>query len=234
VLSRFRGGSYLAIGLTAIGIYGAFLFITYYLQLSLGYSPAKTGLVIVPMVAALVISSTVSSTAFLPRTGPRPIIPVGTLFAAGGMALLTRLDLHTSYLGGVLPGLSLLGLGIGMVFGCAANVATYGADPEDAGVASAIVNASQQVGASIGIALLNTIAASATASYLVAHGHNPQALAQATVHGVVIAFAIASGVFVAATIVTALVLPWGVPQPVAAQAAPVAGEMTPARADQRR
>jgi MFS family permease len=119
-----------------------------------------------------------------------------------------------------------VGLGVGMVFGCAVNVATYGADPEDAGVASAMVNSTQQVGASIGVALLNTIAASATTGYLVVHGQSPQAHAKAIVHGHVVAFAVAAGVFVAATIVTALVLPWGVPEPVATQETPVKGEVT--------
>lgn len=220
VLNRNRGGSYLAIFLSAIAMFGIFLFLTYFLQLNLHYSPVRTGLAFLPMVGAVMISSTISTAVLLPRVGPRPLIPVGMLFAAGGMALLTQLGLHTSYLSGVLPGLLLVGLGLGLVFGCAMNMATYGAAPEDAGVASATVNTSQQVGGSIGTALLNTIVASATASYLAAHGHTPLATAQSAVHGINVGYTVCVGVFVVAAVVCAAVLAPGAPAPVAAQAAP--------------
>lgn len=220
VINRFRGGSYLAIGLTAIAIFGIFLFLTYYLQLTLHFSPVKTGLAFLPMVGALIVTSTMSSTLLLQRIGPRPLIPGGMLFAAGGMALLTQIGLHTRYLSGVLPGLILVGLGLGLVFGCAMNMATYGASPEDAGVASAMVNTNQQVGGSIGTALLNTIAASATASYLAANGHSPEGLAQAPVHGDVVAFTVVVVIFIAAAIICGLVLASGVPKPATAEAAP--------------
>jgi hypothetical protein len=172
------------------------------------------------MVAALMISSTVSTAVLLPRVGPRPLVPLGMLLAAGGMALLTQLGLHTSYLTGVLPDLLLIGLGLGLVFGCAMNMATYGADPHDAGVASAMVNTSQQIGGSIGTALLNTIAASAATSYLVVHGHSPRAIAQASVPGDVVAFTVVVGIFITAAIVCAFVLAPRAPAPVAAEAAP--------------
>jgi hypothetical protein len=161
VLDRNRGGSYLAIGFTAVAIFGIFLFLTYYLQLTLRFSPVKTGLAFLPMVAAIIVASTVSTAALLPRTGPRPLIPAGMLIAAGGMALLRQIELDTSYVSGLLPGLVLVGLGLGLVFGCALNTATAGTRREDAGVASAMVNTTQQVGGSIGTALLNAIAASA-------------------------------------------------------------------------
>ncbi|HEY2052853.1 MAG TPA: DHA2 family efflux MFS transporter permease subunit [Solirubrobacterales bacterium] len=220
VLDRFRGGSYLAIGLSAIGMFGIFLFLTYYLQLTLGYSPVTTGLSFLPMIAALMVASTTSTTLLLPRFGPRPLIPTGLLLAACGMALLTQIGLHTSYASGVLPGLVVIGLGLGLVFGCAMNMATYGADPEDAGVASAMVNTCQQVGGSIGTALLNTIAASAVTGYVTAHGPGPLVLAQAQVHSYTVAFWVAAGIFVAAAVVCALVLPSGVPRRVEGQAAP--------------
>ncbi len=222
VLDRVRGGSYLAIGLSAIAMFGIFLFLTYYLQLTLGYSPVKTGLAFLPMVGALMLSSTTSTTLLLPRVGPRPLVPVGLLLAAGGMVVLTQIGLHSSYVDVVLPGLVLVGLGLGLVFGCSMNMATYGADPEDAGVASAMVNTNQQVGGSIGTALLNTIAASALSSYVVAHGHGRIALAQAAVHSYVIAFWVVVGIFLATAAVCALVLPSGAPRPVEDRAAPVA------------
>lgn len=221
VLDRARGGSYLAIGLSAIAMFGIFLFLTYYLQETLRYSPVKTGLAFLPMVAALMTTSTSSSTLLLPRLGPRPLIPSGMLLAAGGMAFLTQIGLHTSYVNGVLPGLVLVGLGLGLVFACAMNMATYGADPEDAGVASAMVNTNQQIGGSIGTALLNTIAASALSGYLVAHGHGPVAVATAAVHSYVVAFWVVVGIFIAAAVICALVLPSGAPKPVEREAVAV-------------
>jgi EmrB/QacA subfamily drug resistance transporter len=219
VLDRNRGGSYLAIGFTAVAIFGIFLFLTYYMQLTLRYSPVKTGLAFLPMVAAIIVASTVSTAALLPRTGPRPLIPLGMLVAAGGMALLRQIEVDTTYVSGLLPGLVLVGLGLGLVFGCALNTATAGTQREDAGVASAMVNTTQQVGGSIGTALLNTIAASALSSYLVVHGHTLEALAQGSVHSYTVAFTVVLAIFVAGAIVSALVLPSGVPQPAAGEAA---------------
>jgi hypothetical protein len=222
VLDRYRGGSYLAVGLSAIAMFGIFLFLTYYMQLTLRYSPVKSGLAFLPMIAALMISSTTSSTLLLPRVGPRPLIPPGMLVAAAGVALETQIGLRSTYLGDVLPGLLLIGLGLGLVFGCAMNIATYGADPADAGVASAMVNTNQQVGGSIGTALLNTIAASAAAAYIAAHGHSPLALAQATVHSYVTACWVVVGIFIAAAVVCAIVLPSGVPKAMRGEAAAIA------------
>ncbi len=210
IVNRFRGGAYLAIGLSAIGIFGIFLFLTYYLQLSLGYSPVKTGLAFLPMIAATIASSTTSSGALMPRFGPRPLIPAGLLAGAGGLVLLaTQLGLRTSYPGQILPALLLTGAGLGVVFGCAMNTATYGADRADAGVASAMVNTNQQVGGSVGTALLNTIAASALTSYLLAHGRTPLAAAGAAVHSYVVAFWISAGILACSAVVCALVLPFG-------------------------
>ena len=110
VLNRFRGGAYLAIGLSAIGVFGIFLFLTYYFQLTLAYSPVKSGLGFLPMVGAIVVASTTASGVLMPRTGPRPLIPTGLLFAAAGLAILAaRLGLHTSYLDWILPATLLVG-----------------------------------------------------------------------------------------------------------------------------
>jgi EmrB/QacA subfamily drug resistance transporter len=221
VLNRFRGGAYLAIGLSAIGVFGVFLFLTYYLQLTLAYSPVKSGLAFVPMVAAIVAASTISSGALMPRTGPRPLIPIGMLIAAGGLVILAaQLGLRTSYLDWILPALLLVGAGLGVVFGCALNAATYGTGAADAGVAAALVNTCQQVGGSIGTALLNTLAASALTSYLVTHGHSPLALAGAAVHSYVVAFWVSAGIFAASAVVCGLMLPSGTLAPAAGQTAP--------------
>jgi EmrB/QacA subfamily drug resistance transporter len=219
VLNRFRGGAYLAIGLSAIGVFGVFLFLTYYLQLTLAYSPVRSGLAFLPMIVALVAASTISSGVLMPRTGPRPLIPLGLLIAAGGLVILAaQLGLRTSYAAWILPALLLVGVGLGVVFGCALNTATYGAGAADAGVAAALVNTNQQVGGSIGTALLNTIAASALTSYLVTHGHSPLALASAAVHSYVVAFWVSAGIFAASAVVCALVLPSGTLAPAAGQA----------------
>jgi len=219
VLNRFRGGAYLAIGLSAIGVFGVFLFLTYYLQLSLGYSPVKSGVAFLPMIAALVAASTISS-GLMPRVGPRPLIPLGLLIGAGGLVILAaQLGLRTSYPDWILPAQLLLGVGLGVVFGCALNTATYDIGAADAGVASALVNTNQQVGGSIGTALLNTIAASALTSYLVTHGHSPLALAGAAVHSYVVAFWVSAGIFAASAVVCALVLPSGTLAPAVGQAA---------------
>jgi EmrB/QacA subfamily drug resistance transporter len=210
VLDRFRGGAYLAIGLTAIGMFGIFLFLTYYLQVNLAFSPVMSGLAFLPLVAALMAASTISTAVLLPRVGPRPLIPLGMLIAAAGVALLRSIGLHSSYESSVLPGLLLIGFGLGLVFGCAMNTSTSGAGPEDAGVASAMVNTTQQVGGSIGTALLNTIAASALAGYIAAHGRTPESLAAASVHSYVVAFTVVLLIFVAGAVTTALVLPSGV------------------------
>src|ERR1700742_3687827 len=109
VLNRFRGGAYLAIGLSSIGVFGVFLFLTYYLQLTLGYSPVKSGLAFLPMIAAIVAASTISSGVLLPRTGPRPLLPAGLILGAGGLVLLAEeLGLRTSYPGQILPALLLV------------------------------------------------------------------------------------------------------------------------------
>jgi EmrB/QacA subfamily drug resistance transporter len=221
VLNRFRGGAYLAIGLSAIGIFGIFLFLTYYLQLTLRYSPVTTGLAFLPMIAGIILSSTVSSGALMPRIGPRPLVPAGLLAASGGLVLLaTQLGLHTSYASQILPALVLTGIGLGLVFGCAISAATYGTDRADAGVASALVNTNQQVGGSIGTALLNTLAASALTSYLVTHGRGPLALAQAAVHSYTVGFWVSAAILAGSAVVCALVLPSGTLAPAATLSEP--------------
>ena len=222
VLDRFRGGSYLAIGLSAIGLFGVFLFLTYYLEEILRYSPVVTGLAFLPLIVALIASSTISSGLLLPRVGPRILIPAGLLLAAGGMVILaSQLSVTTSYAAWILPALVVIGLGLGLVFGCGLNTATYGAALADAGVASALVNTCQQVGGSVGTALLNTIAASALASYLVTHGHSPAALAGAAVHSYVVAFWVSAAIFAGSAVVCALVLRSGVLSQENGPAAPV-------------
>jgi EmrB/QacA subfamily drug resistance transporter len=217
VLHRNRGGSYLAVALVGIALFGVFLFLTYYLQTILGYSPVKTGLAFLPMVGGLVLASTLSTAVLLPKIGPRVLVVTGMIFGAGGILIFTQIGLHTSYVTGIVPALIITGIGVGTVFGTAINMATTGASQTDAGVASAMVSTGQQVGGSIGTALLNTIATSATSSFL--KSHRPPSKVhelQAAVHGDTTAFAVVVGIFVFAAVVTAIVFPSGRPVPAAA------------------
>src|SRR6266436_5684836 len=137
ILDRTRGGSYVAVGITGIAIFGIFLFLTYYMQQVKGYSPLTTGLLFLPLVAGILAASTLYSA--LPRVGPRPLITAGMLLGAGGTAYLAQLTVTSSYPGGVLPALVIMGLGFGMIFAPAINTATAGVPRQDSGVASALV-----------------------------------------------------------------------------------------------
>jgi len=161
VLDRNRGGSYLSVLISGAGVFAVFLFLTFYLQNSRGYSPVTTGVAFLPMVGAIVIMSTSSNAILLSRVGPRPLVTTGMLLAAGGMLILTQLGVQSSYAGHILPALLVTGLGLGLIFAPAISTATLGVEPADAGVASATVNSCQQVGGSIGTAFLNTLAITA-------------------------------------------------------------------------
>ncbi|RFU84531.1 MFS transporter [Streptomyces triticagri] len=166
---RNRGGVYLSLGLAVIGMFGVFLFLTYYLQVVQGYSPVKTGFAFLPMVAGMITGSTQIGARLMTRVQPRLLMGPGFLVGALGMLLLTQMKIDSSYPALILPALLLLGLGLGTAFMPAMSLATHGVEARDAGVASAMVNTSQQVGGAIGTALLNTVAASATTAYLTAH-----------------------------------------------------------------
>ncbi|MGW7303440.1 MULTISPECIES: MFS transporter [unclassified Streptomyces] len=169
VTDRNRGGIYLSLGLAIIGMFGLFLFLTYYLQIVQGYSPVKTGFAFLPMIVGMITGSTQIGTRLMTRVAPRLLMGPGFLVAAVGMLLLTQLEVDSSYAALLLPAMLLLGLGMGTAFMPAMSLATMGVKPQDSGVASAMVNTSQQVGGAIGTALLNTIAASATTSYVADH-----------------------------------------------------------------
>jgi EmrB/QacA subfamily drug resistance transporter len=169
VLDRNRGGAYLSMLVGTAGLFGTFLFLTYYLQLTLRYSPLVTGFAFLPMSAGLIILANLSTITLMPRFGPRPLVTSGMLAAAGGTAWLAQLGPHTGYTAGVLGPLILAGVGLGMVIAPAINTGTFGVAPQDAGVAAATVTVGQMLGGSIGTALLNTIFASAVASYFAAH-----------------------------------------------------------------
>lgn len=207
IIDRTRGGSYVTLGVSGVAIFGTFLFLTYYLQQVKGYNPLTTGLLFLPMVAAILLTSNLSSIVGLPRVGPRDLIAAGMLLGAGGMAYLTQVTVTSSYVGTVLPALIILGLGFGMIFAPAINAATLGVAREDSGVASALVNTMQQVGGSIGTSALSTVALTAASSYLVAHHTSPLAPAIAATHGYTQAFAISAALLGAGFLLAMVLIP---------------------------
>ena len=207
ILDRTRGGSYVAVGLSGIAIFGIFLFLTYYLQEVKGYSPLTSGLAFLPMIGCILLSSNVSSIVTLPRLGPRVLISTGMLLGGAAMIYLSQLTVSSSYAVGVLPALLILGLGFGMIFAPAINTATAGVPRQDSGVASALVNTGQQVGGSIGTAALSTVALTAATSYFAAHRTEPLAPAIAATHGYTVAFAVSAGIFALGVILAIVLLP---------------------------
>jgi EmrB/QacA subfamily drug resistance transporter len=169
VLDRNRGGAYLSMLIAASGMFGTFLFLTYYLQQTLGYSPVVTGLAFLPITGGIATAANISTIVLMPRVGPKPLVATGMLVAAGAAVWFAQLGAHTGYVQGVLGPLILTGVGLGMVIAPSINTGTFGVAPQDAGVASASVTVGQQLGAAIGTSLLNTIFASAVASYIAAH-----------------------------------------------------------------
>jgi EmrB/QacA subfamily drug resistance transporter len=220
VLDRNRAASYLSILITGAGMFGIFLFLTYYLQETLGFSPVMAGVAFLPMAGAIVVSANLANIVLLPRIGPRWLVAPGMLAAAVGLAWLTRIGVHSSYVVAVLPPLLLISAGLGMVMSPSMNTGTAGVQPSDAGAASAMVNTGQQVGGSIGTSLLNTVAASAAAGYVASHlsskttvdGHPAPALLElAQVHSYSAAFWWAAAMFAAGSVLAALLFRRGVP-----------------------
>jgi EmrB/QacA subfamily drug resistance transporter len=231
ILDRTRGGSYAVLGLTGIALFGVFLFLAYYLQQVKGYSPLTSGLLFLPFVGGILVSSTVSSIVALPRVGPRVLIASGMLLGTGGTVYLTQLTATSSYAAVILPAIVIMGLGFGIIFAVTINTATAGVRQEDAGVASALVNTMQQVGGSIGLSALSTVALTATASYLAIHHTGPQAPAVAATHGFTTAFAISAAILGLGVILAIVLLPsrrrLAEPRP-AAELTTAAAESTPA------
>lgn len=213
LLDRNRGASFAALFASGAGMFGVFLFLTYYLQQSLGYSALKTGFAFLPLIVASSSASAVANNVVVPRIGPKPVVPLGMAVAAAGLVWMTTLDMNSGYVAQVLPQLVLVGVGLGTVIAPAMSLATSGVAAADAGVASAAVNTVQQVGGSIGVALLSTMASSAVTDYL--SGRNPKdpgVLAQAGLEGYSTAYWWSAAIFIAGLVVTALLYRRGVPQ----------------------
>jgi EmrB/QacA subfamily drug resistance transporter len=204
VLDRTRGGSYLTSLLVGTAVLGTFLSLTYYFQGTLHYSALKSGFAFLPFSLGVITGATTASR-LLPRSGPRTLMTVGALIAGLGLVLFSTLGVHSTYVTIVLPAMVLVSFGLGLTFVPMSSTALIGVRPADAGVASALVNSTQQTGGSLGAALINTIATSATATYLAAHGSTLADHTAGAIHGYTTAFTF-SAVVMAVAALAAFVL----------------------------
>jgi EmrB/QacA subfamily drug resistance transporter len=211
VLNRTRGSAYLAVAVAIIAMFGMLLLLTYYLQVVKGYSPVRTGAAFLPVTAAVLVSGGGIASRLLPRVPPRLLVAPGLVVAAAGLAWLARLDAGSSYASGVLPAQILLGLGMGVVMAPAMSYATHEVGPHDAGVASAMANTAQQIGGSIGVALLNTLATSATADYMATRPRS--ALKDGLVRGFTHGFATAAVILAVGAVLVGALMNTGRPRP---------------------
>jgi EmrB/QacA subfamily drug resistance transporter len=211
VLDRHRAGAFLTSFFVGIAMLGTFLFLTYFLQATQHYSALKTGFAFLPMSGGIVFGAAVASQ-LLPRVGPRNLMLAGLALTTGGLLLFTRLAVASTFVSGVLPAEIVTSLGMALTFVPMSSTALLGVDEADAGVASALVNATQQVGGSLGIALLNTVASSVAAGYMALHARGLGAAAAsrlipvATVHGYTRAFEVSAVMIVIAFVLTAALL----------------------------
>ena len=205
ILDRNRGGSFLISFLTGMALLGMFLFLTFYFQGTLHYSALKSGFAFLPFSAGIVLGAGLASR-YLPKIGPRPLMVAGFLLAVIGCGWLTQVGVHSSFVAHVLPSEILMSVGLGMVFVPMSSTALIGVSPHDAGVASAALNMSQQVGGSLGTALLNTLYATAAASFIAANGKSVAVAISAQVHGYTVAFWVSTGILVAALLLSLVMI----------------------------
>jgi EmrB/QacA subfamily drug resistance transporter len=190
--------------LVASGLFGMFFFASLYVQEILGYSPLKAGLAFLPVTGGIVVGAGIAQQ-LIRRLGVRGVAVIGILLAAAGMTVLTQVPVNGSYASDLLPGLIPMSIGMGLVFVPITLLGTGGVGREDAGLASGLFNTAQQVGGSLGLAILSTLAASKTAALLGPHASQAAAVA-ARVSGYHVAFAAAAGMLGAGAIILAVAL----------------------------
>jgi EmrB/QacA subfamily drug resistance transporter len=188
VTDRNRGGSYLGSLVVGAGLFSMFLFLGLYLQVILGYTPLRSGFAFLPFTAGIIVFAGIASQ-LLPKFGPRALMVPGLIAASGGMLMLSRITPETSYTTHVLPALLIMSSGMALVFIPLTSTALHAVSSHDTGVASAMLNTSQQIGGSLGTALLNTVAATATATYAAANTQlGDKVMPFAMTHGFTVAF----------------------------------------------
>lgn len=202
ITERNRGGSYAASLLVGTGLFAMFLFLSIYLQSFLHYSSLRSGFAFLPFSAGIIIFAGIASQ-LLPKTGPRPLMVAGLIAGAAGLLLLSRITPTSSYTSDILPSLIIMSSGMALFFIPSASTGLHHAGEHDAGVAGAVLNTSQQIGGSLGAALLNTVAISSSTAFAKSHGalgKNTQVFAQ--VHGFSTAFRFGAGFLLLAAVVT--------------------------------
>ena len=188
VTDRNRGGSYLGSLVVGAGLFSMFLFLGLYLQVILGYTPLRSGFAFLPFTFGIIIFAGVASQ-LLPKFGPRALMVPGLIAASSGMLMISRITPDTSYTTHVLPALLIMSSGMALVFIPLTSTALHAVSSHDTGVASAMLNTSQQIGGSLGTALLNTVAATATTTYAAANTQLGEKLMPfAMTHGFTVAF----------------------------------------------
>ena len=195
--NKVRGGAFLVSTLTGSALLGGLLFLMFYFQIVLGYTPVQSGFASLPMTAAIMACVPFLSN-LLPRIGVRPLLTVGPIIAAIGLGWMTFITVEGNYALQVLPGLILLGVGLACIFVPLQNVALSGIDEHDAGVASAAVTATQQIGGSIGTALFTALYTAAISTYLSSNPASPTVHLEALVSGYSTAFIWAAGLMLLA------------------------------------
>ena len=201
VTDRNRGGSYLGSLVVGAGLFSMFLFLGLYLQVVLGYTPLRSGFAFLPFTAGIIVFAGIASQ-LLPKFGPRALMVPGLIAASTGMLLIARITPETSYATHVLPALLIMSSGMALVFIPLTSTSLHGVSNHDTGVASAMLNTSQQVGGSLGVALLNTVAATATTTYAAANTQLGEKLMPfAMTHGFTVAFKFSAGLLFVGAIV---------------------------------
>lgn len=203
---RNRGAAYLALALGSAGSYSALLFLTYYFQGVLGYSPVKTGLAFLPGPLSIVVAATLTQSVLLQRFKVRTIMFAGLTVSGAGASLLAGAGIHSGYASWDLPGLALIGVGLGSALVVSIALGQDGVDPMDAGAAGGMNNVSQQIGVALGIGLISTIVATATANFLHSHPRSAGAAAESTLHGFRAGYWWGAGVFFAAAVISSLLV----------------------------
>jgi EmrB/QacA subfamily drug resistance transporter len=201
ITERNRGGSYLGSLIVGAGLFSMFLFLGLYLQVILGYTPLRSGFAFIPFSIGIIVFAGVASQ-LLPKIGPKPLMVPGLIFAGIGLLMLTRITPETGYATHVLPSLLIMSSGIALVFIPLTSTSLHGVSGRDTGVASAMVNTSQQIGGSLGVALLNTIAATAATSYAAANTELGKMVQPfAVTHGFTVAFKVSAALLFAGAVV---------------------------------
>jgi MFS family permease len=200
---RTRGGTLLAMLLTIAALFSTFLLLTFYLQGTLGYSALETGFAYLPYSIGTFVGAATAGN-LVSRLGPLPLMVTGMLLGAAGLVLFAQIGVDSSFVSLILPAEIVTSIGLGLSLVALTSTALRGVDPADAGVGGALVNTTQQIGSSLGIAVMNTIAATATVSYIKDNGEARQA--EGLVHGFTVSFLVAAAILVVTALIVLLLV----------------------------